>query len=739
MSRSPRAGPDVVTMTKDELMRLQDRQQEHISCITRLTEQNKSLSDELDKLSQTIVSLQVKQHDDEGHEKKRKSRLDGVRDKLKSKKEVELQAEIDILRARLLQSEAEGGRTTGLQLTVQALQESNREYAEKSATSAARCEELEQWAEGVAAAAPDAAALQALQAKVGVLEPVAARVETAEGRAAGLQSEVESLTEQLRSQEAQWEQRMQEQHVLADQHLAAEKQIAQRASADLNQTVQELRVLVEQKDRFVSEAMTSLSAADRRSQAAEAELATLRAAHDDKARALAKASEELHAAQQVVDRAKHSGQERDMERDLRKEADLRCQHLQEELEQARSQEVKQEQERESALRETVQHQRQNIDSLKEAVRMRDEDVKQLRAAAAESEEHAAAAEGLRAELEQVRGDAAEAAEQSKKELADARDRAAEAAAEAARRHEAVAGELESATNRNAELQRETAVVAELREAAAQFEQRLADQEGEHRIQLRKRDGLIRELRRDLATAATAPPPPLVQRSPAPSPRAVPDTPPAPPVDGCDRFSSADTPSPHQLRRQSGSGSLPPAAAINAVRQSIPSRRAPTGGMGMIGCAVAAGSPVPEEEDTDLERENNMLIQRCAELQQDKWRLDDRVAYLEEDNRKKTNILDHWVQGPAAAQLVRSSGDALLRRPAVGSGWRQSLGFAGGSSVSKQVREKSQEVLQDALAENIRIATELEEATAEIQRLRAALVAPAPAAAACDPKLSEQQA
>eukprot|EP01062_Namystynia_karyoxenos_P041592 TRINITY_DN30315_c0_g1_i1.p1 TRINITY_DN30315_c0_g1~~TRINITY_DN30315_c0_g1_i1.p1 ORF type:complete len:843 (+),score=303.44 TRINITY_DN30315_c0_g1_i1:86-2530(+) len=773
---SPQSSRETVAITKGELARLHSRQEELLRNVTQLAEQNQSLSEELDRLTQTVVSLQVSRQQEGESDGKKKSRLDEMRDKLKSKKEAsELQAENDVLRAKLAAAGAEGVRAAALQLNVQVLQESNREHAEARGQLQARCRELERaqaelerFRAAVERDRPDAGGFAAAQERIAALEPVAQRAEEAERAAAELREEADALRTRLAELEAQWTGRMQEQHRLAGENAALDKQLHQKELAARDQEVRQLRERCAELSESLSAAQGAgqmlagqLSGKDAELQQAQRDLEAYGEqcrALTDKLKALGETECSLRETQQSLARVAQVQEERDLERQLRQQADSRAQELGEEVQRLQKEvaEAQLHQGMEAGLRKTIEHQRQNIESLKEAVRMRDDDIRQMRGA---QEELAKLQERLTA-VEQERDEAVRVHAEAEQSWQESRARAeaeAQAAAEAAAaQSEALRGELADAQRELEIFRAQQQEFARLRAEVQQFDQRLEDQEGEHRIQMRKKEGLIRELQRDLAAAATAaeqlrqqaPPnspdrtPPRVsprscerqpltpsgaEGSPAVSPRAAPPDSRAS-TDGL----SPPQPQPHQQQ---------PTQGTSRRRQSAGAQRAGGGGAAapalrpapsslLMQCA-AGGAASPTPGGGDLEEENLALIQRVAALQQDKWRLDERVAYLEEDNEKKRCILEHWVSGPAAAQLAHDVGNGLLRPVKRGGhhghGWKSTFGLGGsprgpGKAVVREVRDTTQQVLQDALADNIRLGRELDEAQAEAGRLRSALAA-----------------
>eukprot|EP00756_Hemistasia_phaeocysticola_P016482 Hpha_TRINITY_DN15479_c5_g11::TRINITY_DN15479_c5_g11_i1::g.173299::m.173299 len=753
MTDSPNArSKEVVSVTRDELLRLHDRNQELVRVVSQLTEDNQKLSDELDRFSQTVVSLQVSKAEEDKEGGKKKSRLDGVREKLKhGKRDVaELQVENELLKAKLTVAESENGRCAGLQLTLQALQESIREHAERGVGLAAKCEELERYKSSVAATAPDAAALADAQARVAELEPLAAQVESAAAESSRLAAEGDRLRRELAEKDGEWERRLQQQHEAAEGSRRAERALAEKAVKEREQRVAELSTLLGQKDEILRVTDDRQGETRERVAALEAELAQQRAtvaayqeqvgAMTAKLGTLGETENEAHTAQLALERLRGEAAlaERELrqERDTRQAAEASAAELSAELTRTREllQEAQKAQESEGVLRCTVDHQRANIDSLKEAVRMRDEDIRQLKEFAGQAQEHVTTAAALREQLEELQErSTAEAAVQ--REAAE-REGAASAAAlaEAQGLLEAVREELKECKAEAGVLREQAAAAEKLRVEVEAFDQRLDDQDGEHRIEMRKRDTLIRELQRDLAAAHEA-----ARRAPSPDPvrdvrrPSPPQTPPSHAQTSETFGESATDPSgisglPDLSRRSPKAAPAPMNMRHTAELRAAMRRNTGTASsLPMCVHPAQVASPGGAETSADLERENEFLIQRCADLQQEKWRLDDRVAYLEEDNTKKGNILAHWINGPAAAQLVRSSGDALLRPAPVASAshkhsWRPSFGLGGGSSqsVAQQARDKSQEVLQDALADNIRMQTELDTARDEVVRLRAAL-------------------
>ena len=99
--------------------------------LQRVIENNTTLSDELDRMTKTLVTLQVQAQTgiDTNVETKKKSRFDRLVDKVKETKDAtELQSENDALRAKILQHNSESVRLQAMELNTQQLQLCTREF-----------------------------------------------------------------------------------------------------------------------------------------------------------------------------------------------------------------------------------------------------------------------------------------------------------------------------------------------------------------------------------------------------------------------------------------------------------------------------------------------------------------------------------------------------------------------------------------------------------------------------------
>ena len=152
-----------------------------------------------------------------------------------------------------------------------------------------------------------------------------------------------------------------------------------------------------------------------------------------------------------------------------------------------------------------------------------------------------------------------------------------------------------------------------------------------------------------------------------------------------------------------------------------------GSVGMVAspsmCSVSGNENAPESSSSEmatLQREEIVLIQKVAQLKQTNWKLEEEkrnlsltVNHLRGDNEKKATIINHWLSGPAAEQLLQKR-SKLLQPKKGGNGWMAMAGMSG-SSKQADLNETLQKVVQDTLAENIMLSqkvADLEEARAK---------------------------
>lgn len=120
----------------------------------------------------------------------------------------------------------------------------------------------------------------------------------------------------------------------------------------------------------------------------------------------------------------------------------------------------------------------------------------------------------------------------------------------------------------------------------------------------------------------------------------------------------------------------------------------------------------------LQKDNNMLLTKVAELQENKWKLTERVRFLEESNmlmqedlEKKQTIIQHYIERERTGRVAPEQ-----------ERWNQStkkkdLQSNGTAAISMEAYKHMQQVMQETLLHNIQLQKDIRTLGSEIARLQ----------------------
>ncbi|KAL5014592.1 hypothetical protein ScPMuIL_008862 [Solemya velum] len=158
------------------------------------------------------------------------------------------------------------------------------------------------------------------------------------------------------------------------------------------------------------------------------------------------------------------------------------------------------------------------------------------------------------------------------------------------------------------------------------------------------------------------------------------------------------------------------------RSSISSWSASASGLGKESTASGPQSPVkgPVAPFDDMEQEHNSLLNRIAQLQQEKWNLEEKVSHLEdgtsamaEDLLQKTAIIEHYVMD-SRTDVTPHHNSAHLDRLSL----KKVIDMVnrGDDQGAKEMNKKLQRMLEETLTKNMHLQKDLEMISQEVVRL-----------------------
>eukprot|EP01061_Rhynchopus_euleeides_P011472 TRINITY_DN21037_c0_g1_i1.p1 TRINITY_DN21037_c0_g1~~TRINITY_DN21037_c0_g1_i1.p1 ORF type:complete len:645 (+),score=312.81 TRINITY_DN21037_c0_g1_i1:435-2369(+) len=440
--------------------------------VAKLVESNSSLSEELERQTKTLIASQVAKECPTEDDSKKKSRFTRFVDKVKDTKDmVEMQAEIDILQAKVAQHESEATRLQAMEMNTRHLQTFARE-AQMTATQQQQTEkdlrkkvatlqglidaqpELGERSKVVETETQLADATQSLEEKQKEFGEIEAKLAEREEVITGLRANITSLQMDVDS----WRKKA---SGLDTAQASLEEAKAQMDCAKIDTQAWKEQCQHLQRDMLARE------------EAAEA------------------AKVESQKSEALIDKQAAELEELRPEPKLRKEAEASLRDMAEEVRTLTQQleDGKLSADKHSEVEAQATSLRNNVASMKEGLKIRDSTIAKERAAN----------EALTEQLAEACG-RAEEGERFRQRLLEAELRAivVSCASDAAwcAEHQR-ASELGEAS---AALQACRDEKARLQHRASAFDQRLADMKSEHKIMTRKKDNLIRELQSQLKAA-----------------------------------------------------------------------------------------------------------------------------------------------------------------------------------------------------------------------------------------------
>eukprot|EP01063_Lacrimia_lanifica_P036201 TRINITY_DN7120_c0_g1_i1.p1 TRINITY_DN7120_c0_g1~~TRINITY_DN7120_c0_g1_i1.p1 ORF type:complete len:698 (+),score=295.78 TRINITY_DN7120_c0_g1_i1:96-2189(+) len=678
-----------VSITDEELQRLTGQiraaQSENFELreqVGALIANNAKINDELERQTKSLIDSQVaaaraanRIKDDVGG--KKKSRFDKLVDKVKEK-DRDFQGEIDVLQAQLVSQDSEKVRLAAMEQNTRHLQQFAREMQLDMAEKEKEVAELRETADSLRKVIDEQPDLQERERGMDASKVVAAleaQLDAERATAAAATKAADAATGKLRALEDSTAAMLED---TATKCIAHEKALGAKNEEiarlkGLEQVVGNLQKAAKEQEEEVRKKDADCAAWKEQCE----QIGKLLVESKDAAFTAGKEGKEKgNALDELQKLLAQANEALELERKLRKEAatnlcEMRVQNTQlnERLEQVTAATADTE-----ALQKTIASQQSHLASLKEAVRVRDaaSDRNQigydkLKKDLAAAQLNAQEVEALQTELADLRG--AVAGSLCEAVVASVVDAAAyEAEAAAAAKHRAASEGLEAAE----------ATAAQLRARVDAFDQQLNDLRSEHKIDIKKKDMKIRELQSQLRSAA----------------RNVPDD-----ASSC----GGATPSPF------AAGKSPRLdESTSSYVDPMPPPPMPLGGS-------VAGHPPPIEGSVDLasmQREEDVLIRKVAELKEANWRLEEEgrnqdklLRHLREDNEKKNVILENWLTGPAVEQLLKDKKKLLV--PKQQQTWLGMMGTAVASTKQSTINEKLQGLLQDTLSQNILLQRRIE--------------------------------
>eukprot|EP01059_Diplonema_ambulator_P019867 TRINITY_DN33534_c0_g1_i1.p1 TRINITY_DN33534_c0_g1~~TRINITY_DN33534_c0_g1_i1.p1 ORF type:complete len:633 (+),score=272.99 TRINITY_DN33534_c0_g1_i1:38-1936(+) len=628
-------------------MALREENNELREEIGKLLESNKQLSEELDEISKTVVKMQVAMQQGEGE--KKKSRFDRLVDKVKESKDVaELQAENEVLSAQLALRQSEAARLHAMELNTKHLQAFIRDTQV----------ELQETKEELKALRTNPDSL---------LGPLTAERDS-------LSSELVELKQTLQDTQAEHARKIQELEAKHEEALALDRRMQTRTMNAQDSKVGKLRDINDELTGKLEAAMRTIDEEKAKSEKLKEDL-----------------DQKILDCKAWKDQCEHMGSElirhEDTENDVRvatqslAELEVECKVEREKRVKAEKQvsEMRAQMERLSSalgehqlrhdevenLRKTIKSQTAQIASLKESIRLQDDTMKNNQLGYDNMKKDLQSALKVVAERDALLEEARARRREETRVMANSivADLIHGAALHSEWAKACKCAELED------ELRDREEETEALREEVQKLAQKLGDVEGEHKIRLRKKENLIKELQSSLRSNRST--------------------------------------NHHNL-----SGNLP---ALDDLSQGTmtPERRclmapSPSASSFQDPLSLSVGSG---QELNILHKEEAALIHRVAALKEANWKLEEEkrnlnvsIKYLQEDNEKKGLIISHWLSGPAAEMLLKNR--AKLSTPSQKSGtWLSSIVPGTGSQNTTM-----QGLIQDTLAENIKLHRKIEELT-----------------------------
>ncbi|XP_064632484.1 GRIP1-associated protein 1-like isoform X2 [Lineus longissimus] len=162
------------------------------------------------------------------------------------------------------------------------------------------------------------------------------------------------------------------------------------------------------------------------------------------------------------------------------------------------------------------------------------------------------------------------------------------------------------------------------------------------------------------------------------------------------------------------------SASGLGRDNTPSLQSPQSNHDM---SFGATSPIKEDSPprtppSVLEQENNDLLARIGELQQEKWMYEEKLAHLEastaamaEDLLTKTAIIDHYVMNSRTDLIPQSPSSEKLT-------FKRVMDFVKdkGDENMREVNRKLQRVLEETLTKNMHLQKDMDSLSEELVKL-----------------------